>query len=544
MDAIAGRLKKRLDTLKGARQAHDSVWQDCFDHTYPLRGAGLSASVTDAQSAKSRVARLLTSTATDSARILASALMSGMTPPQAQWMDLGEEGMSDDERAWFSTAATIIWENIHAANFDAEGYEANLDVVCAGWFVLYVDEDQDEGGFNFQQWPIAQCFVASTRKDGRVDTIFRSYQRTAAQAVKEFGEKAVSEKIRKAAKDKPDEKFDLLHAICPRGNFIQGARLARNLPFASYHIELSQGVLLRESGYHEFPCCVPRWMKIPGAAYGIGPVYDALPDIKELNTWLRMEKAAGDLAIAGMWIAEDDGVLNPRTVQVGPRKIIPAASVDSMKPLLTGSDFNVAFSSEERLEARIRKVLMADQLQPQDGPAMTATEVHVRVALIRQLLGPVYGRFQAEYLQPLIERCFGLALRAGIFPPLPQTLAGRRINVRYISPLARAQKLENVTSIERLAANVGQLLAIAPDVVDNLDTDAAVQVVGDALGVPAKVLRDAAAVQSLRDQRAKQQQQAAQQQLLMQAGQAAAQSGGEQAGTAIAQQLTRGAGNG
>jgi hypothetical protein len=63
-------------------------------------------------------------------------------------------------------------------------------------------------------------------------------------------------------------------------------------------------------------------MKIPGGSYGIGPVYDALPDCKELNETKRMEKAAQDLAISGMWIAEDDGVLNPRTVKVGPRRII------------------------------------------------------------------------------------------------------------------------------------------------------------------------------------------------------------------------------
>lgn len=163
--------------------------------------------------------------------------------------------------------------------------------------------------------------------------------------------------------------------------------------FASFNVEVSGKRIVRESGYHEFPVCVPRWMKIPGGSYGIGPVYDALPDCKELNETKRMEKAAQDLAISGMWIAEDDGVLNPRTVKVGPRRIIVANSTESMKPLLTGADFNVAFTAEERLQASIRKIMMADQLQPQDGPAMTATEVHVRVALIRQLLGPVYGRF-------------------------------------------------------------------------------------------------------------------------------------------------------
>lgn len=300
MDDTAARLIKRVNTLKASRQMHESVWRECYDYTYPLRGAGFSSEVLDAQSAKHKVAKLLDGTATDSSRMLASALMSGMTPANAQWLNLDSESLPDDAKAWLSTCATLVWENIHAANFDAEGYEANLDVVCAGWFVLYVDEDRDEGGYSFQQWPLAQCYVASTRKDGIVDTIFRCYQLTAEQAIAEFGQDAVSEKIRDAAKKKPDDKFDFLHAIFPRTNYMVNARLAKNLRFASYNIDVTAKKVVRESGYHEFPCCVPRWMKIPGGSYGIGPVYDALPDCKELNETKRMEKAAQDLAISGM----------------------------------------------------------------------------------------------------------------------------------------------------------------------------------------------------------------------------------------------------
>ncbi|HHC1540071.1 portal protein [Klebsiella pneumoniae] len=540
MEELAVRLIKRVDSLKAARQVHESVWRECYDYTYPLRGAGLSETVLDAQSAKSKVAKLLDGTATDSARMLASALMSGMTPANAQWLNLDSELLPDDAAAWLSTCATLVWENIHAANFDAEGYESNLDVVCAGWFVLYIDEDRDEGGLSFQQWLLSQCYVASTRRDGIVDTIYRCYQLTAAQAVKEFGEKNVSEKIRDAAKKSPDDKFEFMHCIFPRETYVVNARLAKNLRFASYNIEVSGKKIVRESGYHEFPCCVPRWMKIPGTSYGIGPVYDALPDCKELNETKRMEKAAQDLAIAGMWIAEDDGVLNPRTVKVGPRRIIVANSTDSMKPLLTGADFNVAFSAEDRLQASIRKIMMADQLQPQDGPAMTATEVHVRVALIRQLLGPVYGRFQAEYLQPLVERCFGLAYRAGAFPPAPESLQDANFNVRYISPLARAQQLENVTAIERLGANVANLAQVSPEVTDLIDADEATRVIADALGVPAKVIRTSDAVEQLRQQRQQAQQQQAGQALMMQAGSEAATTAGQQVGTALGQRVAGG----
>ncbi|HBR1726883.1 phage tail protein [Klebsiella pneumoniae] len=537
MDQLASRLIRRADTLKANRQVHESLWRECYDYTYPLRGAGFSSEVLDAQSAKHKVAKLLDGTATDSARMLASALMSGMTPANAQWLNLDSELLPDDAKAWLSTCATLVWENIHAANFDAEGYEANLDVVCAGWFALYVDEDKEEGGFTFQQWPLAQCFVTSTRRDGIVDTIYRCYQLTAEQAVKEFGADKVSEKIRDAAKNKPDDKFDFLHCIFPRDTYAVNAKLARNMRFASFNVEVSGKRIVRESGYHEFPVCVPRWMKIPGGSYGIGPVYDALPDCKELNETKRMEKAAQDLAISGMWIAEDDGVLNPRTVKVGPRRIIVANSTESMKPLLTGADFNVAFTAEERLQASIRKIMMADQLQPQDGPAMTATEVHVRVALIRQLLGPVYGRFQAEYLQPLVERCFGIAFRAGVFPPAPESLQSANFNVRYISPLARAQKLEDVTAIERYGQNIMQLAQAYPDVLDNMDSDEASKVVGEALGVPAKVMRSADAVEQLRQQRQQMQQQQAQQQMLMQAGTEAAGAAGQTAGAIMGQRL-------
>ncbi|MGG2141713.1 portal protein [Symbiopectobacterium sp. RP] len=541
VNETASKIIRRADSLKALRQSNESAWRECFDFTYPLRGAGFSSDVLDASSAKSRVAQLLDGTATDSTRILASALMSGMTPANAQWMDLNSESLTDEQKTWLSTCATLVWENIHAANFDAEAYEACLDVVIAGWFALYIDEDKEQGGFTFQQWPLSQCYVSSSRRDGIVDTLYRCYPLTAEQAVKEFGDKNVSDKIRDEAKKKPDAKFDFIHAIFPRDTYVVNARLAKNMRFASYHIDVQGKCTARESGYHEFPVAVPRWMKIPASAYGVGPVYDALPDCKELNEIKRMEKAAADLAISGMWIVEDDGVINPRTVKVGPRRIIVANSVNSMKPLLTGADFNVAFTSEEKLRAQIRKILMADQLQPQDGPAMTATEVHVRVALIRQLLGPVYGRFQAEYLQILVQRCFGIAYRAGIFPAAPEGMDSANFNVHYISPLARAQKLEDVTAIERAGANIAQLAQIDPDVTDLLDTDSAARVVSEALGVPAKVIRSADDVARLREQRRPAQQQAAQQQMLMQAGQEAATSAGKEAGSALVQQMVGGA---
>lgn len=132
---------------------------------------------------------------------------------------------------------------------------------------------------------------------------------------------------------------------------------------------------------------------------------------------------------------------------------------------------------------------------------MTATEVHVRVQLIRQLLGPIYGRLQAEYLQPLIERCFGLAYRAGVLPEPPESLQGRDYTIRYISPLARAQRLEEVSAIDNYVASAAQLAAVEPTVLDNINFDEAMRLRGEALGVPTAVRRPADEVRQLRQAR-------------------------------------------
>lgn len=520
--ADAGQILKRNSSLKATRTPFEPIWRECFDLTHPIRGTGFDSGVFDTGASLAKQGRILDSTSTDSADVLSSGMQSGLTPANSRWFEQDVDGATDDEKRWLSDAAESIWTNIHAANFDAAGFECMLDIVDAGWCVLYIDEDEERGGYHFEQWPLAQCYVWSSKRGGMVDGIQRVFQLTAEQAVNEFGNDC-SEKTRDLARTKPDTMVDFIHEISPRSAYVVGGKLARNLPFASCHVEVGAKKIVRESGYHEFPCVVPRWRLIPNSAYGIGPVYTALPDIRTLNGIKRLEYENLDIAVAGMWIAEDDGVLNPKTIKVGGRKVIIANSVDSMKELKSGSDFNVTFTAEDRLQRSIRKILMADQLQPQDGPAMTATEVHVRMALVRQLMGPAYGRMQAEYLAPMVHRCFGIALRTPSQPlgQPPQSLINKNYHVRYLSPMARAAKLEDVTAIERYAAFAGQMaLGGKPEALDLLSSDEAMRAVGEGLGVPQKVIPSMRAIELLREEKAKQQQQAQQQEQVQSTNQA------------------------
>lgn len=500
--ADPAKIVARRAGLATMRQPHEQVWIDCFDYTHPMRGHGFQDHTFDISAAQNKQSRLYDGTAPDASVAFASSITGDMTPANTVWLglDAGSD-QSDEESRWFDDAARIMWENIHAGNFDSAAFECALDAVDAGWFVMYIDES-DEGGYHFEQWPLAQCLIAASKSGGRIDTVYRTYTMTADQAISEFGADNVHESIRKAAEAAKTDQFEFIHAIEPRTAYVVNAKLAKNMPFASCHVDVKNKHVCREGGYNEFPCAVPRMHKIPGSEYAVGPVYNALPDIRTVNEIKRLELIAADIAIAPPLLAEDDGVLNPRSIKLGPRKVIVVNNTEtSLRPLVSGADFNFSFTKAEMLQAAIRKALIADQLPAADGPAKTAYEYSVRVSLIRKLLGPVFGRFQSEYLQPLIERCFGLAYRAGVFPPAPRSLAQRSFTVRYLSPLARAQKMEEVMAINQYVQETMAIAQADPTVMDTINLDEAQRVKAKALGVPASIVPDKRAVAKTRADR-------------------------------------------
>lgn len=505
----AAAIMKRRDVMKSLRSPYEQVWKDCYDLSFPERGDGFYGESNS--SVTSKRAKLFDSTSTDSGQILAASIMSGGTPSNSRWLGLSSGQDTDEEKHWFDISSQVVWENIHAANFDSEGFDAALDMVVAGWFVMYIDSP-DEGGYNFQLLPIATSWIAASKPNGIPDILIHEYQLTAEQAANKFGEENLSEKLQRALKDKPDDKFNFIWSIFPNDGAT--GMLAKNMPFSSRHIECDTQHMVKESGYHECPFVAPRYSKLSGTVYAVGPMQRALPDIKQLNRLVYLEDMNADIAISGMWIAEDDGVLNPRTVKIGPRKIIVANSVDSMKPLQSGANFNLSFTKKDNLQAAIRKLLMADQLPPIDSGVRTATEFQLRVQQIRQILSPVFGRMQTEWYTPMVVRCFGLAYRAGILGQPPESLANKNFRVVFNGPMAKSQKLEDVNSIELSLQSIGTLAQATGDatVWDSVDKDKAVQIIVEGRGAPLTILRTQEETEQLRQQRAEQQQQAQQQQ--------------------------------
>jgi hypothetical protein len=190
-----------------------------------------------------------------------------------------------------------------------------------------------------------------------------------------------------------------------------------------------------------------------------------------------------------------------------PAGVTVVRSDTAIKPLQIGSNWQITDLKENQLRTAIRQAFYSDQLQLQEGPQMTATEVQVRYELMQRLLGPTLGRFQTEFLNPLIERIFGIMIRGGVLNDPPKAISESNMDIEYVGPLARSQRMEEAIAVERLYQLAMQVAQIDPSIMDIIDHEQAIRMRARLLGVPKTILRSEDEVTEIREAKAQQQQQ-------------------------------------
>jgi len=524
-------VKKRLSAMESNRGTWEDHWQEILDYVMPRKA---DVTLVRAKGEK-RTDVLFDSTAITANTLLAASLQGTLTSPSLPWFSikLRDKVVNEDHRVqmWLEDTARRMYDAFNDANFNTEVHEMYLDLTSIGTGCLFVEEHKDgftDNGIHFKTLHINEFYIQENN-NGFIDTVYRKYKMSARQAVQEFGEENLGEKILEAAKHKPEKEFVFIHGVEPSEDYKRATgKVATKLKYHSCHVCQEDKMVVRTGGYNEFPYLVPRWSKATGEIYGRSPSYNALPDIKTLNKAVEIGLKAWAKAIDPPLLVQDDGVIG--RVRTTPAGITVIRNDGAIKPLQIGSNWQITDMKETQLRTAIRQAYYSDQLQLQEGPQMTATEVQVRYELMQRLLGPTLGRFQSEFLNPLIERVFGIMFRAGALLPPPDNIQEAKMDIEYVGPLARSQRMEEAQAIDRLyqlAANVAQ---IDPTIMDNINHDEAIRMRATLLGVPKSIL---VSREDVADKREAQQQAAMQQQMMM-AQQQQAQTGKMQAEAAKA----------
>lgn len=435
-----------------------STWQpllsDAYEFFIPQQNVWRFQNLSPGQR---RDTRILDSTAEDSLDEAASRMKSLVTPDFREWalLKIGNEQPKEVKDSLeiqdaLKEITTVIFDEINLSNFAVQSGESYKDWLI-GTAALEIRENTTDGesilNFHAQN---QQLIAYEEGPLGNIQNTFK-FREIAARGVKEaypggdFSTQ-VTTKITESPGDKVKfQEFTILN---------QGQYFSIVLEHAS-----EQVVWAEPQGRHN-PVVTFRYAVMADEIRGRGPVISQLPNARTLNKIqeFSLQKAAMDLA--GMFTAVDDGVLNPNTMQIAPAMVIPVASNSSTNPSLirldTGSELQLTIFEVERIQNQIRRGLFNDIRDPND-PVLTLGEVTFELQKLLDRMGSSFSRLLSEGLVPILNRVLEIMQRRGRIPAMP-SINGREIGVKFTSPLARAQDLSELDSLE---AAVGATARIA-----------------------------------------------------------------------------------
>jgi hypothetical protein len=500
--------------------------------------------------------KIFDSTAPNANHFMASALLGALWPNAARSFDVHAphsmpEKVRDTKevKEYYSrvsrTMAEVMDDPRCGLALALEEYM--YDQGAFGVSGIHVKENKKLGA----DTPLHYCAVDAKKitiaegADGFVDTCFIERDLTFRQVVQEYGIESVSNTIREGFQtgNRQEDHTRILHAIEPRldGQMPQGGFGNRFMKFASVHIELDHHHILDEGGYNKIPALITRFWKTMNEVYGRSPAMEAMPDILEANELREAIIIAVEKLLNPPLALYSDGALGNQVVNTSAGKLsvlnlsgrMLNSGIKPLEPIVTVGELKDSLIEVENVQKIIERNFFIPQLTDLNNTQrQTLGEANIRNQLRGQSLGTIYSRQIAELFSPLVERTFDIlmkqrrlgVIRGGVehmmliasgakdiwlIPDAVAELikAGKEgYRVRFLSPAARTMRSEELAGIQQTLTACVNLANVVPDVVDNLDFDAAMRHVVELTGAPMDILNGSDVIDQLRKQRAAQQQ--------------------------------------
>ena len=500
------RLFTRWGQLKSERASWYAHWQELTSYILPRNGRYFRQ---DRDRGYRRHNNIYDSTGTRALRVLGAGMMSGATSPARQWFRLAtpdpELNSYDPVKLWLDDVTKRMQRVFQKSNTYNALHQMYEELGCFGTAATVLLPDYQNV---IHHYPLT-CgeYCISTDAKGRVCTLYREFEMTVSQMVKEFGLEKCSVSVQNMYRTgNLDQWVPVIHAIEPRADRDIGKRDAKNMPWGSYYFEVGgeEGVFLRESGFQYFPALCPRWSVVGGDIYGNSPGMEALGDIKQLqHEQLRKAQAIDYQTKPPLQVPAS---MKNRDVETLPGGVSYYDGQSNGIKTAFEVNLNLQYLLNDIMDCRerVRGSFYADlflMLSNIPNSRMTATEVAERHEEKLLMLGPVLERLHNELLSPLVDITFNRMVASGAIPPAPQELQGMDLNVEFVSMLAQAQRAIGTNAVDRFVGNLGAIARMKPDILDKFDQDQWADVYADMLGVDPSLIIADKEVALLRDAR-------------------------------------------
>lgn len=459
--------------------------------------------------------RLFDSTPIYAMETLAASFYSDLSSPAQVWFEFEhpDEDLNRHKpvRQWMETVSRIVLKSFSEAqsSFYASVPQLYADIAGLGMSAGFSLDVPGEGRFLDITLPLSEIYV-DTNQFHEVDTVDRIYSMSARALAQQFvprGEKAskyLPAKIASALDSKPEMEFPIVHAVFPNEDYRPRALGPAGKPFLSLYISEEGKQVIDEGGYWEMPYETPRWAVAGGEKYGRGPAMSAMPDIRMLQAMNRTLIERANREAKPPLLAPHEGVI--RTVRNVPGGItyggISMNGAQLVQELAGRSNFNITVEMIRDTREQVKDAFFFQLLMLNARTGVTATEVLERKEQRMIQMGPNLGRVQTEFLTPRVVRRYNMLQRRGALPPPPPELAGENLLVAYQSPMAKAQKASLGTATMRFLEGAQAVGAVDQRALQRIDGSAVLDVLQDAYGAPARILRSREEMQQLAAQEA------------------------------------------
>jgi tRNA G46 methylase TrmB len=500
-------LLKKADKAFSDRDANRNLYDDCYELLSPYRNT-----LSKVGGSFNTPTRQYDSTGQISAANFVNTLQREFTPPFTRWAMLqAGSGVPEEQRKGLNEQLEKITEQvfsyINASNFSTASAEMYWEL-GVGTGALWLHEGDQENPLNFIATPISQMGL-SEGKFGIIDARFRR-QMIKGNLIKQTWPNAkLSAETEQLIKQSPDTE------LCVTECFYYDYE---NLIYCyDVIIDVKKDKIL-EVKHTEEIVFTPRWMKIPGFAWGIGPFIQGLADIKTLNVLKEFLLRGAALDIAGVYTIASDGGLNPNTLSIAPNTFIPVErnggeNGPTLQRLDTGGNFQLQEYLATSLQDQIRKTLLDNRLPAETPQPKTAFEIAQRMKEFQVDIGSAYGRVMLEYIVPMWKRVLAILSRKGLID-LPEgfTIDNLFIQVVVTSPIAQVQNMED---LNKFMQGFGMAMEVNPEIAMlGYEVEKFPQWINEMVGGPSKLVRDEATREQMQQAIAQllaQQQMAAQQ---------------------------------
>lgn len=506
---IYNKMVSEADGMKG-------IWQECIRYCHPQDRPSFSAFGGDIKSTGWRRAVPVCSYPVVFAQRLASSIHSNAFPANDYWFDfaiVGADGkVSEKGKAWCRKARDITHQKIRqGTNFYQESHALVSGLVClgtAGFYTYYKN-----GSLHFRYIPVHRNFYISTNPDGEVNMVAILHQWTAKEAIEEYGERKVSERVRNGFKTETGgQTYPYVQLIYPKKLFGEKYS-ARNggKPYGDVTVDKETGEIVKVSQHGGFPFAVPRFEVYSDDVYGRSPAMAAMPEIKAANALRKTLLDAGVRAIKPPLFM--NGLLGNASLEAGAMNRFANFDKNSIWTYPTPTEFPIGKELMADILESLKSAFFIDVFQAvEQGKYMTATEVTARTRSKVDNLSPIITRIQKEFSSKVVLRSLELLIENGDIEPPPVEDGedeASYLKVAYVSSLdamvqqgIAAKTMGFIGQVSQLA----QAFQIMPDLENTLNGDAIIQSLGDASMLPATFFRNPEEVAQRRAAQAQQQQ--------------------------------------